>query len=273
MSYQPPVQDLMFCIEHLSHWDKVSKLSAHTDTELPDIAAALEGFAQFCAEQIAPLSYVGDAQSAHFDKGRVTLPKGHAQAYAQFVEMGWQALPHLVDYGGVGLPRAAGAAAVEMLNAADMSFGLCPLLTDGAIEALLLTGSDEQRSTYLGPLISGRWSGTMNLTEPQAGSDLGRVATKAMRREDGSYGITGTKIYCARSLLHCMRKVLTAVTSTTLDLVHRVIGFGYQIICSDTILWKHRNTDTRTAIDLSIHNDIRLTNLYQQFLCNIDGKS
>ena len=195
MSYQPPIQDLMFCIEHLSHWDKVSKLPAQADTDLADVAAALEGFAQFCAEQIAPLSYVGDAQSAHFDKGRVTLPKGHAQAYAQFVEMGWQALPHPVDYGGVGLPRAAGAAAVEMLNAADMSFGLCPLLTDGAIEALLLTGSDEQKSTYLGPLISGRWSGTMNLTEPQAGSDLGRVATKAVRREDGSYGITGTKIY------------------------------------------------------------------------------
>lgn len=195
MTYQPPVKDLMFCIEHLSHWGKVSNLDAYSECDLSDIGAALTGYAQFCAEQIAPLSQGGDRAGASFDKGRVTMPEGHAQAYAQFVEMGWQALTHPVAYGGVGLPRAAGAAATEMLNSADMSFGLCPLLTDGAIEALLLTGSDAQKALYLEPLISGRWSGTMNLTEPQAGSDLGLVATKAVRRTDGSYAIRGTKIF------------------------------------------------------------------------------
>ncbi|MFV1635814.1 MULTISPECIES: acyl-CoA dehydrogenase [Phaeobacter] len=195
MSYQPPVQDLMFCIEHLSHWETVSALDAYSDCELSDIDAALDSFARFCAEQIVPLSQVGDTQGARFDKGRVTMPEGDALAYARFVEMGWQALTHPAEYGGIGLPRAVGAAAVEMLNAADMSFGLCPLLTDGAIEALLLTGSDAQKATYLGPLIDGRWSGTMNLTEPQAGSDLGRVATRAVQRADGTYGITGTKIF------------------------------------------------------------------------------
>ncbi|MES0826816.1 acyl-CoA dehydrogenase [Ruegeria sp. SCP11] len=195
MSYQPPVQDLMFCVEHLSHWEQVSSLAMYSDYDLADIGAVLEGYARFCGEQIAPLSQVGDTLGARFDNGRVTMPEGDAQAYAQFVEMGWQALTHPVEYGGMGLPRTVGAAAVEILNAADMSFGLCPLLTDGAIEALLLTGSDEQKATYLEPLIAGRWSGTMNLTEPQAGSDLGRVATKAVQREDGSYGISGTKIF------------------------------------------------------------------------------
>ncbi len=217
MSYQPPVQDLMFCIEHLSYWKTVSALEAYSECELSDIGAALEGYARFCAEQVAPLSQVGDTLGARFDKGHVTLPEGHAQAYAQFVEMGWQALTHPAEYGGIGLPRSVGAAAVEMLNAADMSFGLCPLLTDGAIEALLLTGSDEQKATYLGPLIEGRWSGTMNLTEPQAGSDLGRVATKAMRRDDGSYGITGTKIFITYGAHDLTENIIHLVLARTPD--------------------------------------------------------
>ncbi|WP_425101060.1 acyl-CoA dehydrogenase [Tropicibacter sp. S64] len=217
MSYQPPVQDLMFCIEHLSHWDRVSALEVHDGTDLADMAAALDGFARFCAEQIAPLSRVGDRQGATFDKGRVTLPEGHAQAYARFVEMGWQALTHPVDHGGTGLPRVVGAAAVEMLNAADMSFGLCPLLTDGAIEALLLTGSDEQKAIYLEPLIAGRWSGTMNLTEPQAGSDLGRVVTKAVRRGDGSYGLTGTKIFITFGAHDLTENIVHLVLARTPD--------------------------------------------------------
>lgn len=217
MSYQPPVQDLMFCIEHLSHWETVSALDAYSDCELSDIDAALDSFARFCAEQIVPLSQVGDTQGARFDKGRVTMPEGDALAYARFVEMGWQALTHPADYGGIGLPRAVGAAAVEMLNAADMSFGLCPLLTDGAIEALLLTGSDEQKATYLGPLIEGRWSGTMNLTEPRAGSDLGRVATRAVRRGDGTYGITGTKIFITYGAHDLTENIIHLVLARTPD--------------------------------------------------------
>ena len=217
MIYQPPLQDLMFCIEHLSHWKQVSALQSYSDCDLSDIGAALEGYAQFCTEQIAPLSQVGDRLAARFENGRVTMAEGHARAYAQFVEMGWQALTHPVDYGGIGLPRAVGAAAVEMLNAADMSFGLCPLLTDGAIEALLLTGSEAQKATYLGPLIEGRWSGTMNLTEPQAGSDLGRVTTKAVRRDDGSYGITGTKIFITYGAHDLTENIIHLVLARTPD--------------------------------------------------------
>ena len=215
MPFQPPVQDLMFCIEHLSHWDKVSALDTYADYDLPDIHAALEAYARFCSEQIAPLSHIGDTLGARFDQGRVTMPEGDVQAYTQFVEMGWQALTHPIEHGGMGLPRAVGAAAVEMLNAADMSFGLCPLLTDGAIEALLLTGSDDQKATYLKPLIAGRWSGTMNLTEPQAGSDLGRVATKASLRSDGSYGISGTKIFITYGAHNLTENIIHLVLART----------------------------------------------------------
>lgn len=217
MPFQPPVQDLMFCIEHLSHWDKVSALDTYADYDLPDIHAALEAYARFCSEQIAPLSHIGDTLGARFDQGRVTMPEGDVQAYTQFVEMGWQALTHPIEHGGMGLPRAVGAAAVEMLNAADMSFGLCPLLTDGAIEALLLTGSDDQKATYLKPLIAGRWSGTMNLTEPQAGSDLGRVATKASLRSDGSYGISGTKIFITYGAHDLTENIIHLVLARTSD--------------------------------------------------------
>ncbi|WP_424987198.1 acyl-CoA dehydrogenase [Microbulbifer sp. S227A] len=217
MSYHPPVQDLMFCIEHLSHWDKVSAMAEYRDFDLADIGAALDGYARFCSEQIAPLSHIGDAVGARFSDGRVTMPEGDARAYAQFVEMGWQALTHPAEYGGMGLPRAVGAAGVEMLNAADMSFGLCPLLTDGAIEALLLTGSQEQKSAYLEPLIAGRWSGTMNLTEPQAGSDLGRVATRALRREDGTYGVSGTKIFITYGAHDLTENIIHLVLARTPD--------------------------------------------------------
>lgn len=217
MSYHPPVQDLMFCIEHLSHWEKVSQMGVYSDFELSDIGAALEGYARFCNEQIAPLSHIGDALGAQFDKGRVSMPDGDVQAYAQFVDMGWQALVHPQDYGGMGLPRVVGAAGVEMLNAADMSFGLCPLLTDGAIEALLLTGSEEQKATYLEPLITGRWSGTMNLTEPQAGSDLGRVATKAVLRPDGAYGVSGTKIFITYGAHDLTENIIHLVLARTPD--------------------------------------------------------
>lgn len=217
MSYQPPVQDLMFCIKHLSHWDQVSALEIYSDYDLSDIGAVLDAYARFCSEQVAPLSYDGDTLGAQFDNGRVTLPDANMQAYARFVENGWQALTHPPEYGGMGLPRAVGAAAVEMLNAADMSFGLCPLLTDGAIEALLLTGSQDQKATYLEPLIAGRWSGTMNLTEPQAGSDLGRVTTKAVLREGGSYGISGTKIFITYGAHDLTENIIHLVLARTPD--------------------------------------------------------
>ncbi|MCT4556450.1 MAG: acyl-CoA dehydrogenase [Pelagimonas sp.] len=195
MTYQAPLKDILFNLEHLSQWDKVTALPDYEDITQEDAGAALEALGRFCAEQIAPLAKIGDEAHAQHKDGKVILPQEFHDAYAQFVEMGWQSLVHPADHGGMGLPKVVGGAAAEIVNGADMSFGLCPLLTDGAIEALLLSGSDEQKATYLEPLISGQWTGTMNLTEPQAGSDLGRVRTKAEPNGDGTFAITGTKIF------------------------------------------------------------------------------
>ncbi|NVK14972.1 MAG: acyl-CoA dehydrogenase [Rhodobacteraceae bacterium] len=193
MTYQAPIRDIMFNIEHLPPSPEAG--AAGVGIELEDVGAALEALGRFCSDIVAPLSRVGDETGARFEGGETVLPEAYTQAYAQFAEMGWQSLPHPEEFGGMGLPRAAAAAATEILNASDLSFGLCPLLTDGAVEALLLTGSDAQKQKYLERMISGQWSGTMNLTEPQAGSDLGRVRCKAEPAADGTYAVSGTKIF------------------------------------------------------------------------------
>ncbi|MCE8540054.1 3-methylmercaptopropionyl-CoA dehydrogenase [Ruegeria pomeroyi] len=195
MTYQAPVRDIMFAIEHLSQWSQVEALQPYSEIELDDARAALEEFGRFCGEMIAPLSTIGDTEGARQENGRVVLPEGYKAAYDQFVEMGWQSLSHPTEHGGMGLPKVVGAAATEIVNSADMSFGLCPLLTNGAIDALSITGSEAQKAFYLDKLITGRWSGTMNLTEPQAGSDLSRVRCKAVPQDDGTYAISGTKIF------------------------------------------------------------------------------
>ena len=195
MTFDAPVKDMIFNIAHLAGWTEVSALPVYDAVAIEDVDAALTEFARFVSEEIAPLNTVGDQVGSTYEDGRVTLPAGFTEAYAKFVEMGWQSLPHPEEFGGQGLPRSVGAAATEMLNAANMSFALCPLLTEGAIEALLTAASDEQKATYLENLVSGKWTGTMNLTEPQAGSDLALLRSKAEPRADGTYAISGTKIY------------------------------------------------------------------------------
>ncbi|MEL0436402.1 acyl-CoA dehydrogenase [Phycobacter sp. K97] len=195
MTFDAPVKDMIFNIAHLAGWSDVTALPGYEAVELDDAEAALTEFARFVAEEIAPLNAPGDQVGSRYENGRVILPEGFSEAYAKFVDMGWQSLPHPEEFGGQGLPRSVGAAATEMLNAANMSFALCPLLTEGAIEALLTAASDAQKATYLENLVSGKWTGTMNLTEPQAGSDLALLRSKAERREDGTYAISGTKIY------------------------------------------------------------------------------
>ena len=144
---------------------------------------------------LAPLNFEGDKNPSSWKDGVVTATPGFKDAFRQLTEGGWQGLQHPQDFGGQGLPKTIGAACMEMLNSANMSFALCPLLTDGAIEALLTAGSDELKAIYLEKLISGQWTGTMNLTEPQAGSDLALVRTKADPQPDGTYKIFGTKIF------------------------------------------------------------------------------
>ena len=195
MSYTAPVKDMLFAIEHLAKIDQVAQIPGFEDAGLDTAAAVLEECAKFNEGVVAPLNVEGDKNPSAWKDGQVTTTPGFKEAFRQFAEGGWQGLQHPADFGGQGLPKTIGAACVEMLNSANLSFALCPLLTDGAIEALLTAGSDELKATYLEKLVTGEWTGTMNLTEPQAGSDLALVRTKAEPQPDGTYKIFGTKIF------------------------------------------------------------------------------
>jgi alkylation response protein AidB-like acyl-CoA dehydrogenase len=195
MSYIAPLKDMLFDIEHLADIGEIARLPGFEDAGLETAQAVLEECARFNQDVVAPLNVVGDREPSSFKDGAVTTTKGFKEAFAQYAAGGWQGLQHPADFGGQGLPKTIGAACGEMLNAANMSFALCPLLSDGAIEALLTAGSDELKAVYLEKLVSGQWTGTMNLTEPQAGSDLALVRSRAEPQPDGSYKVFGTKIF------------------------------------------------------------------------------
>ncbi|MEJ8295665.1 acyl-CoA dehydrogenase [Delftia tsuruhatensis] len=195
MTYSAPLKDMLFAMEHLAQIDQVAQLPGFEEAGLETAQAVLEECAKLCEGVVAPLNLPGDVAPSSLKDGVVTTTAGFKQAFRQYAEGGWQGLQHPQDFGGQGLPKTIGAACVEMLNSANLSFALCPLLTDGAIEALLTAGSDELKATYLEKLVTGEWTGTMNLTEPQAGSDLALVRTKAVPQPDGSYKVFGTKIF------------------------------------------------------------------------------
>ena len=163
------------------------------DTDL--VAPVLEEAGKLCMDVLAPLNQSGDKTGARLENGQVYAAPGFKDAYKAFQEGGWMGMPFPEAFGGQGLPRTLAVAVMEMVQASNMSFSLCPMLSFGAIEALLEHGSEEQKALYLPKLISGEWTGTMNLTEPQAGSDVGALKTKAEPNDDGSYAITGQKIY------------------------------------------------------------------------------
>lgn len=195
MSYTAPIKDMLFAMEHLAGLEHVAQIPGFEDAGLETAQAVLEESAKLCEGVVEPLNILGDTQPSSFQDGKVTTTPGFKEAYQQFMAGGWQGLQHPADFGGQALPKTIGAACVEMLNASNISFALCPLLTDGAIEALLTAGSDALKATYLEKLVTGEWTGSMNLTEPQAGSDLALVRTKADPQPDGTYKVFGTKIF------------------------------------------------------------------------------
>ncbi len=195
MTYRAPIKDMLFCMKELAGLDEVAKLPGFEDAGYETAQAVLEECAKFNEGVVAPLNVEGDKNPSSWKDGVVTTTPGFRQAFRQFGEGGWQGLQHPAAFGGQGLPKTIGAACIEMINSANLSFALCPLLTDGAIEALLTAGSPEQQQLYLPKMISGEWTGTMNLTEPQAGSDLALVRTRAEPQPDGSYKLFGTKIF------------------------------------------------------------------------------
>ncbi len=195
MSYVAPLKDMLFVLNELAGLEQVSTLPGCEDATPETVEAVLQENAKFCSEVVAPLNRSGDLEPSYWHDGEVTTSKGFKEAFKAFAEAGWQGVQHPVEFGGQGLPKLVATPCIEMLNAANLSFALCPLLSDGAIEALLTAGSDEQKRIYLENLVSGKWTGTMNLTEPQAGSDLALVRTRAVPQGDGTYKISGTKIF------------------------------------------------------------------------------
>jgi len=195
MSYKAPLKDMLFDIQHLANIDQVAKIPGFEDAGFETAQAVLEECARFNEGVLSPLNWEGDKNPSSWKDGVVTTTPGFKEAFRQYAEGGWQSLQHPADFGGQGLPKTIGAACGEMLNSANLSFALCPLLSDGAIEALLTAGSDDLKSVYLEKLVSGQWTGTMNLTEPQAGSDLAAVRSRAELQGDGSYKVFGTKIF------------------------------------------------------------------------------
>jgi alkylation response protein AidB-like acyl-CoA dehydrogenase len=195
MTYQAPVKDMLFVLNHLAGLQQVAALPGFEEATPDTAQAVLEESAHFAAEVLAPLNHPADREPSAWRDGAVTTAAGFKQAFRQYTEAGWQGMSHPVEYGGQGLPGLIGSPCSEMLNAANLSFALCPLLTNGAIEALLTAGSPELKKRFIGPMISGQWTGTMNLTEPQAGSDLAMIRTRAQPVGDGTYRLSGTKIF------------------------------------------------------------------------------
>jgi alkylation response protein AidB-like acyl-CoA dehydrogenase len=194
--YVPPLRDIRFVLEHLTDLAGVCKLGAFAHVDPETVLGVVEESGRFTAGVVAPLNRVGDTAGCVLDSaGNVTTPPGFTDAYRQYVDAGWGAVPFAPEFGGGGFPWLVTSVMQEMLASANMAFALCPLLTQGAIELLAHHGSAEQQATFVEKMVAGEWTGTMNLTEPDAGSDLGAVRTSAVPAGDGTWRITGQKIF------------------------------------------------------------------------------
>jgi alkylation response protein AidB-like acyl-CoA dehydrogenase len=195
MTYRAPISDILLALNHGAGLEAAVKAGHYGDYDGDITPAVLEEAGRFATDVLAPLNRVGDQNGIKLADGKVTTAPGWPDAYKRWADAGWNAVSGPEAFGGQGLPMAINAACTEIWSASNMAFGLCPLLTLSAIEALDAHGSDELKNIYLAKLISGEWTGTMHLTEPQAGSDVGLLRTRAERAADGSYRISGTKIF------------------------------------------------------------------------------
>ncbi|MCC6438575.1 MAG: acyl-CoA dehydrogenase [Acidimicrobiales bacterium] len=194
--YVAPLADIAFVLEHIVDYPSLAAMPGFEHADLPTVVGVLEECGRFMADVVGPTNRAGDTEGSRWQPdGSVVTPTGFKEAYHRYVEAGWAAVPFPSAYGGGAFPWVIGVAMQELLTSANMAFSLCPLLTQGAIDALLHYGDEIQRETYLPKMVTGEWTGTMNLTEPQAGSDVGALTTRAVRQDDGSYRITGQKIF------------------------------------------------------------------------------
>ncbi|WP_022894681.1 acyl-CoA dehydrogenase [Agromyces subbeticus] len=195
-AFRSPTADIAFILEHVVDYDAVALLPGYEHADLETVSEILDEAGNFMAEVVAPTNRAGDLEGSKLNSdGTVTTATGFKEAYSAYVDAGWGSVPLPEEFGGGGFPRTIGLALQELMATANIAFALAPLLTQGAIEALLHYGSDEQKQQWLPKMVTGEWAGTMNLTEPHAGSDVGALTTKAVKRDDGTYGITGQKIF------------------------------------------------------------------------------
>ena len=230
MSFRAPVKDQLFCMKELAGIDQVATIPGFEDAGYETAQAVLEESAKFNEGVVAPLNWSGDQDHGSWDNGVVRASKGFKEAYAALAEGGWQGLGQPLEYGGQGLPKIIGAACVEQTMAANLSFSLCSILTGGAIEALLTAGSDELKTRYIPNMVSGKWTGTMNLTEPQAGSDLALVRSKAVKQDDGTYRISGQKIFITYGEHDMVENIVHLVLARTPDAPEGVKGISLFVV-------------------------------------------
>ncbi|MGX9524916.1 acyl-CoA dehydrogenase [Alcaligenes nematophilus] len=230
MTYRVPTQDIRFALTELADLPGVLELPGFEDFSAELIDAIIDENARFVEQEVAPLNRAGDQNGAKWNDGVVTTTPGFKKAFEEFAKAGWQGLQHEAELGGQGLPKLIGAVACENINAANLAFSLCPLLTDGVIEAVSMVGSEEQKQRFLPPLLEGRWTGTMNLTEPQAGSDLAQVASRAVPQDDGSYRISGQKIFITYGEHDMAENIVHLVLARTPDAPAGVKGISLFIV-------------------------------------------
>jgi len=228
-AYVAPLKDMRFVLNELAGLADVARLPGYQDATPDTVDAILEEASKFATEILDPINYSGDQEGSVWRDGAVATPKGFKQAYKQYVEGGWGALPFDPEHGGQGLPKLVATAVEEMLTSSNMSFSLCPLLTQGAIHALELCGSDELKAAYLDKMIQGTWTGTMNLTEPQAGSDLSLVRAKA-ERSGKHYLISGQKIFITYGEHDLAENILHLVLARTPDAPEGVKGISLFLV-------------------------------------------
>ena len=227
--YVAPLKEMRFVLNELAGLGEVAKLPGYEDASPETVDAILEEASKFASEVLDPLNYSGDQEGSNWKDGKVTTPKGFKEAYKQYTAGGWAALPFDVAHGGQGLPKLVATAVEEMLTSANMSFSLCPLLTQGAIHALELAGTDALKHTYLEKMVAGQWTGTMNLTEPQAGSDLALVKTRAKPAGD-HYLISGQKIFITYGEHDMSENIVHLVLARTPDAPEGVKGISLFVV-------------------------------------------
>ncbi|WP_322404704.1 acyl-CoA dehydrogenase [Massilia luteola] len=230
MTYNAPLKDMLFVMNELANLSEINQLPGCEDATPDTVEAVLEENAKFCGGVVAPLNHPGDKEPSYWHDGQVTTSKGFKEAFRSFADAGWQGVQHPAEFGGQGLPKLVATPCIEMLNSANIAFALVGLLTDGAIEALLTAGTDEQKTRFIEPLISGKWTGTMNLTEPQAGSDLAAVRTRAVPQGDGTYRIFGTKIFITYGEHDMAENIIHLVLARTPDAPAGVKGISLFIV-------------------------------------------